>query len=179
MSRPTDERLREVFNTLEAYIERRWGIPVIIKDVPSPFTGDLDGAEIHVDYEEDIEGAVFIIAHLFGHTVQWNLCEDARKIGSVIADDPSEEMIQRLIEYEQTGCRYSLQLMHDAGIRDLDQWLSDFAACDLRYLTHFYRTGEKKEFRSFWVDGSACMEPLEIPDFQPTRWITRGEGIVV
>jgi hypothetical protein len=179
MSRPGDERLQEVFNILERYIEDRWGIPVIIRDVPSPFTGDLDGAEIHVDYEEDIEGAVFIIAHLFGHTVQWNTCADARKIGSVIAQDPSEEQIQRLVEYEQQGCRYSMQLLHDAGIHDLDQWLSDFAACDLGYLTHFYRTGEKKPFRAFWRDDQPIMEPLEIPEFHPTRWFARGDGIVI
>ena len=55
MSRPSDERLLEVFSLLEAHIERRYQIPVRINDVPDPFTGDLDGAEIHVDYREDIE----------------------------------------------------------------------------------------------------------------------------
>src|SRR4030095_16174851 len=79
--RPSDERLREAFDTLEPYIERRYGVPVIINDVPDPFTGDLDGSEIHVDYANELETAVFIIAHLFGHTVQWNLSEYARHIG--------------------------------------------------------------------------------------------------
>ena len=68
--RPSDERFREVFDTLEPYIERRYGVPVIIKDVPDPFTGDLDGTEIHVDYANDVESAVFIIAHLFGQFQQ-------------------------------------------------------------------------------------------------------------
>jgi hypothetical protein len=60
--KPDDTRLREVFNTLESYIERRYGIPVVISDVPDPFTGDLDGSEIRVDYANDVEASVFIIA---------------------------------------------------------------------------------------------------------------------
>jgi hypothetical protein len=177
--KPSDERFREVFNILEPYIERRYGIPVIIKDVPDPFTGDLDGAEIHVDYQNDIENAVFIIAHLFGHTVQWNLSEYARRIGYEVPKDPSDEKLDELERYEREACRYSLQLFHDAGVTDLDQWVADFAACDFAYLRHFYKTGQKRPFREFWKDSQPKLEPLAIPEFQPHRWISRWEGIVV
>jgi hypothetical protein len=177
--RPSDERLREVFNTVEPYIEDRYGVPVIIDDVPDPFTGDLDGSEIHVDYANEIESAVFIIAHLFGHTVQWNLSEYARRIGYEIQQNPSEEKLAELERYEREACRYSLQLFHDAGVLDLDQWIADFAACDFAYLRHFYKTGEKRPFRSFWKDGQPLLEPLPIPEFQPTRWMARWQGIVV
>jgi hypothetical protein len=176
---PSDERLREVFNTLEPYIERRYSIPVIIKDVPDPFTGDLDGSEIHVDYNNDLENAVFIIAHLFGHTVQWNLSEYARRIGYEVQQSPSDEKLAELEAYEREACRYSLQLFHDAGVRDLDQWVADFAACDFAYLRHFYKTGRKLPFRSFWKHGQPPIEPLAIPEFQPTRWMSRWQGIVV
>jgi hypothetical protein len=64
-------------------------------------------------------------------------------------------------------------------VRDLDQWFSDFANCDLCYLMHFYRTGRKTGVRSFWRDGAPRIEPLPIPVFQPTRWVSRNEGIVV
>src|SRR5678816_1996427 len=107
--RPTDDRLREVFNIVEPYIETRYGVPVIIKDVPDPFTGDLDGSEIHVDYANDIESAVFIIAHLFGHTVQWNLSEYARRIGTEAQQNPTDEKLAELEIYEREACRYSLQ----------------------------------------------------------------------
>ena len=139
----TEARLREVFNTLEQHVERRYGIPIIIRDVPSPFTGDLDGAEIHVDYAEDIESALFIIAHLF------------------------------------EACRYSMQLFHEAGVLDLDQWLSDYSSCDFAYLKHFYTTGEKLLFKHFWVNGSPLLQPKPIPPFHPTKWVSRWEGIVV
>lgn len=179
MSRPTDDRFRAIYNTLQPYIESRYGVPVLISDVTNPFTGDLDGGEIHVDYDVGVEDAVFIIAHLFGHTVQWNLSAYARGIGSVIQQNPTEERLHELHVYEREACRYSLQLFHDAGIHDVDQWLADFSACDFAYLESFYRTGAKAPFRSFWKDGQALLDPLPIPEFQPTHWVSRWKGTVV
>jgi hypothetical protein len=179
VSRPDDERLRAAFNTLEPYIERRYGIPVRIKDVPSPFTGDLDGAEIHVDYDEDIESALFIIAHLFGHTVQWNTSEAARDIGYKLYPNPTPEQARALHDYEVEACRYSMTLFQEAGVGDLDQWLSDYSACDFRYLMHFYKTNEKRPFKSFWKTGSPLLQGLPIPEFHPQKWVSRWEGIVV
>jgi hypothetical protein len=177
--RPTDDRLREVFDLVERHIERRWDIPVRIGDVPDPFTGDLDGAEIHVDYDLEAEDALFILVHLFGHTVQWNVDPELRKLGELRGAGHSPETIAALTEYERQACEYSLQLLHELGVRDLDQWLADFAACDLAYLVHFYRHGDKPPFRSFWRDGQPRLEPLAIPVFEPTRWVTRYEGIVI
>lgn len=179
MSKPSDERCLEVFTLVKTHIEERYEIPVRINDVPDPFTGDLDGAEIHVDYEENVENALFIVAHLFGHTVQWNICEESREIGSVIHDNPSNELMKKLCAYEQEACGYSMQLLHELGVHDLDQWLSDFSACDLAYLTHFYKTGEKVKFMSLWIDGTPVIPPEPLPEFQPTKWVSRWDGIVV
>lgn len=177
---PLDEaRFRAAFNRLEPYIESTYGIPVVISDVTDPFTGDLDGAEIRVDYDQSAEDALFIIAHLFGHTVQWNLSERARVIGSVVQDNPTPELLDELEAYERVACRYSLRLFHDCGVTDLDQWLSDFAACDFAYLRHFYATGEKRPFRSFWVDGTPLLTPMDIPPFEARSWHSRWQGIVV
>ena len=175
----TPERLRDVFNRIEPLIERRWGIPVRITDVPNPFTGDLDGEEILVDHDLDIEDAVFILIHLFGHTVQWNVSEGARAIGSVRRDSWSEDQLRELEAYERQACAYSLQLLHDGGVHDLDQWVANFAACDTAYLLHLYRTGQKRPFRTFWRDDAPAILPLPIPQFTPTRWISRYEGTVV
>ena len=121
----SEARFREVFDLVEAFIERRWEIPVVIRDVADPFTGDLDGAHIEVDYDQSCEDALFIIAHLFGHTVQWNTEPRARVIGTAAVKNPSEEFLSELGDYERKACRYSLQLFHDAGIRDLDQWIAE------------------------------------------------------
>ena len=76
----TEDTFLKIFNKAERYIEERHGIPVRIGDVAHPFTGDLDGAEIQVDYAENAENALFILVHLFGHTVQWNLSDAAREL---------------------------------------------------------------------------------------------------
>jgi hypothetical protein len=176
---PDEARLRQVFNRLEAYLERRYGIPVVVTDVVEPFTGDLDGAEIQLDYDQDAEAALFTLVHLFGHTVQWNLSARAREIGGEVQQNPSPELLAELEAYEEEACRYSLQLLHEAGIHDLDAWLADFARCDFGYLRHFYATGEKQPLRSFWRCGTPPLAPLAIPDFRPTRWTSRWAGTVV
>jgi hypothetical protein len=176
---PDPDRLREVFNLLERTIEDRWSIPVRIQDVPNPFTGDLDGEQILVDYDLDIEDAVFILIHLFGHTVQWNVSAERRAIGFLQPATWTEDQLREVRAYEAEACRYSLQLLHDARVFDLDQWISDFAACDIAYLLHFYKTGEKRAFRSFWHDHGEVLTPLAIPAFQPTQWMSRHQGTVV
>lgn len=176
---PTAERFREVFNLLERFIEDKYGIPVVLSDVPDPFTGDLDGAEIQVDWQNEPEDALFILVHLFGHTVQWNISPELRALGSEVEKNPTAEKLAALEHYEDEACRYSLQLLHEAGVRDLDGWLADFSRCDFAYLKNFYEKGEKLDFRGFWKHGTEPLEPLPIPQFQPERWKARWEGIVI
>ena len=91
----------------------------------------------------------------------------------------SEARLAELYDYELEAARLSLALFHEAGVTDLDQWVSDYFHCDWRYLAHFYRTGEKRPFRSFWQDGGPAIEPMEIPAFQATCWRARSGGIVL
>ena len=179
MATPPDERLRVAFALIERRIEDRWGVPVVISDVPNPYTGDLDGAEIKVDFELEPEDALFIAIHLFGHTVQWNTDEQARELGYKLYPNPDEAMLKRLHAYEYEACRYSMKLFHEAGVGDLDQWLSDYSSCDFAYLTNFYKTGTKPAFKTFWKTGSPLLTPKDIPSFVPTKWVSRWEGIVV
>lgn len=178
--KPSVERFRHAFNVLEKFVEDRYAIPIRISDVPEPFTGDLDGAEIHIDYDLHPEEGLAILAHLFGHTIQWNLSEHGRTVGVQAPDGAiSKARLQELYDYELEAARYSLQLFHDAGLTDLDQWISDYFSCDWAYLSHFYRTGEKREFFSFWIDGTPRISPLAIPPFQPQSWRGRFSGVVV
>ena len=171
---PDPDYLRAVFNRLERLIEDRWEIPVHIQDVPNPFTGDLDGEQIMVDYDLEIEDAVFILIHLFGHTVQWNLSEEYRRIGTDLSIGKGEKELQAIYAYEKNATRFSLQLMHDAGVRDLDRWMSDWWAADWKYLDHYYRTGEKLDFKTLLDPGKGEMlTPLVIPEFKPQKWLSR------
>ena len=182
MSTATDlghVRLKAIFDRIERMIEDRWEIPVRIRDVPNPFTGDLDGEQIQVDYDIEVEDALFVLVHLFGHTVQWNMSADLREIAFLKPDKWTDELLARLSAYESEACEYSLQLLHEAGVHDLDQWVADFAACDSAYLMHFYKTGEKRPFRSFWIDGNPVLTPKAIPEFKPTMWLARNDGVVI
>lgn len=176
---PSVDRFAKALNDLSPFIERTYGIPVLVGHVPKPFTGDLDGAQIIVDCDQSPEDSLFIVAHLFGHTVQWNTDADALAMGTTAIVNPTAQLLRDLRRYEQTACRYSLRILRDAGIRDLDQWLSDYAACDCAYLMHFYQTGEKREVRSFWRRGTPVVRPLLIPPFSPTRWVSRASGVVI
>lgn len=162
------------FDALKAYLERRWSIPVILTDVAEPNTGDFDGVTISVDWEVDPEVAFFVLAHLFGHTAQWATDEHARDVGhryGLIAPPP--EMFETIRLYEEEAARYSIQLLREAGLHGFEQWLSDWSAADWRYLEHFYRTGEKLDFRQFHEPGGPVLEPLPIPRFQPRKWVSR------
>lgn len=165
---------KEAYDRAERRIEERYGIPVHISDVLDPNTGDFDGMRILVDYDQDIESALFVLIHLFGHTVQWNISAEYRAIGHDLSIGKGEEELARIYDYEKNATRYSLSLLHEAGVSDLDRWVSDWWHADWRYLAHYYRTGEKLEFRSLLRPGEGeVLTPLAIPEFKPTKWISR------
>lgn len=170
-----------IFNQIERHIEGRYGIPVMISDVLDPNTGDLDGACIKVDYDQELDAALFVLIHLFGHTVQWNNSDEYRQLGLDSQPGKSEEELARVFVYERDATRYSLQLLHDIGVHSLDRWVTEWWYADWRYLEHFYRTGEKLDFRSLLVPDQSpedpeykeTLTPLPIPHFVPQRWISR------
>lgn len=177
-TRPKAEFQRAV-DAVASLISGRYGISIVTGDVGAEFKGDLDGAEIVIATGSDAETTLFLLTHLFGHTVQWNTCERSREIGLATAPGTSPEWLAELAAYETAAGRYGQTLLHEAGVRSLDQWLADYAACDAAYLRHFYATGARAGFFSFWRPGQPLLEPLPIPAFTPRRWRLRGEGIVV
>ncbi|MBE7466867.1 MAG: hypothetical protein HS116_25635 [Planctomycetes bacterium] len=165
---------KTAYDRVERHVEERYGIEVNISDVIDPNTGDFDGLRIQLDYTLDLELALFVLIHLFGHTVQWNVSEAFRKLGQDQNLRKSEAELSEIYLYERDATRYSIQLMHDAGVPDLDRWASDWFAADWAYLEHFYRTGEKLDVRKLLRTGQAePLTPLAIPDFQPQRWVSR------
>lgn len=165
---------KEAFDKVEKRIESRYGIPVMISDVLDPNTGDFDGMRIQVDHDQDLESALFVLIHLFGHTVQWNVSEEYRRLGHDLSIGKGEEELKKIYAYEKDATRISLQLLHDVGIKDLDRWVSDWWHADWKYLAHYYRTGEKLDFRTLIRPGEGeTLTPTEIPAFTPQRWLSR------
>ena len=168
------ERFKQAYDLVVRRIEDRYHIPVIIADVLDPNSGDFDGMRILVDYDQDLESALFVVAHLFGHTVQWNISAEYREIGHDLSIGKGEAELAKIYDYEKNATRYSLQLLHEAGVQDLDQWLSDWWAADWKYLAHYYRSGEKLDFRTLLAPGTAeTLTPIAVPEFQPQKWLSR------
>ena len=164
---------------IEEFVLRKYGIAVVTRDIPDPLTGDLDGLEIHVDYALTAEERLFLLAHLFGHTVQWNVNPEAFEIGRQYRPPVEANLVPALLAYEQEAARYGLFMLHEADIKDADDWFSAYSACDQAYLLHYYRTAGKGRFRDFWPETFPLIEPKQVPAFKPTRRIFRMDGIVI
>jgi hypothetical protein len=164
---------------VQEHLEQSYGIRVITRDIPDPLTGDLNGAEIHIDYAASPAERFFLLAHLFGHTVQWNVDPRAFELGKPHTPPVPESILPAIIEYEREAASYALWMLHRLDITAADQWFCDYTACDMAYLLQYYRTGEKREFRSFWRDNAPLVQPRPVPPFTPTERTFRLDGIVI
>jgi len=164
---------------VQMQIVRRYGIRVVTANVGASFVGDLDGAEIRIDPSATAEQRLFLLGHLFGHTVQWNTDERAFALGQPQLPPVSEELLPALLAYERQAAGYGVALFAGAGIGEVEPWYSNYSACDLSYLMHYYRTGEKAEFRSFWREDGPRVQPEPIPLFRPIRRVFRSTGVVI
>jgi hypothetical protein len=169
----------EYAEQVRQHLEIAYGIRVVARDIPAPLLADLDGSEIHIDPAVSPEQRLFLLAHLFGHTVQWNAQPGAFELGQRYRPPVDEDDIPAIIGYEREAASYGLELLHRAGILDMDRWFSDYGACDGAYLLHWYRTGEGREFRSFWLDDAPLVKPKPVPPFSPIKRRFRLDGVVI
>lgn len=167
-----DLGLKESFRLVRAGVENL-GLKVYIGDVLDPNTGTFDGTEIGIDYANDLEMSLFVLIHLFGHTVQWNTVPEYRTFDTKVKPGSSPELIEMARVYEENASRLGLTLLHDVGIYDRDQWLSNWCHGDWTYLSTYYRTATFPDWRQCIVDGAPRIEPLPIPKFSPQRFYPR------
>jgi hypothetical protein len=164
---------------LTKHVGDRYGVSVEVASITPPLKGDLDGSRILMGDHTTDEERLFLVAHLFGHTVQWNVSAELRRLGMTMPVKPTTEQLDALEAYEREACQYSQQALHEAGVLGLDQWLADYSACDLAFLRHVYVTGERRPFREFWRPDQPIIVPLPVPAFTPTRWRRREQAIVL
>ncbi|MBZ5530267.1 MAG: hypothetical protein LAO20_02445 [Acidobacteriia bacterium] len=163
-------------------LEKVYGIPVITRDIPDPLTGDLDGAEIDIDYLTTPEQRLFLLGHLFGHTVQWDTDPGSFELGKQVQPPVDEKLFPAILAYEGEAGRYGLTLLRESGVTsaDVHQWFSNYTASDQAYLLDFYRSGAKHhDFKSFWRDNAPLVEPKPIPPFKPKKRVFRMDGVVI
>ena len=164
---------RTVFQALVKQIEGAYSLKVNIGPVTGSYTGQFDGKEVWVDLERDPEEAVFILVHLFGHTAQWNLDENLRRLG-LSNSEVREGDLPRIYRYERQASELGLALLEETGEFRLARWLSDCFGADWKFLAHFYRTGEKLRFDRDEGADEPLLSAVRIPRFVPQRWPPRG-----
>ncbi len=170
---PTSDILQNIYNRCVDRVEKHYGIEVGISDVVDPNTGDFNGAKILIDHDQDLESALFVLIHLFGHTVQWNTSEEHRRLGLETASKIQEKDLPQIFAYEREATALALTLLHEIGVTELDQWASDWWAADWEYLRRFYQTGEKANVRHLLRAGAERIAPLPIPPFTPQSFDSR------
>jgi hypothetical protein len=164
---------RAIFQASVKQIESAYSLKVILGPVSGSYTGQFDGKTIWVDLDRDPEEALFILVHLFGHTVQWNLDENLRQLG-LANSGVKEEDLPRIYQYERQASQLGLALLQEADEFRLARWLSDCFGADWKFLAHFYRTGGKLRFERKEGADEPLLSPLTIPRFVPQRWPPRG-----
>ena len=137
-----------------------------------PKLGIFDGLKMTIDPAVDFEMQCFLVLHLFGHSVQWVALSYQPEILGV-SDRDLEVILMRWSVTSATPPRFGLQLLHEAGITDLDHWFCDFAETDWKYVETFYRTGSIPSWATCVVRNTKPVEPLPIPPWR-SGWLRRG-----
>jgi len=167
-----DLQLKECFRAVRAGVEN-YGLKVYIAYVLDPNPVPSDGTETGIDYANDLEMSLCVLVHLFGHTVQWNTVPEYRNFESKVKPGSAPDLIEQARVYELNASRLGLQLLHELGVRDRDQWLSNWCLGDWTYLSTYYRTAKLPAWSDCIVHDAPLIEPLAIPSFEPQRFYPR------
>lgn len=146
------------------------------------FKGDLDGKRIFIGIHLSSEEKLFNLVHLAGHSVQWNVDELLRTMGSELYKHPGDKLLKKLQAYEWQANCYGLTILHNAGIINLDDWLSKKYTLDMLYLTHFYKTGKKLKRVTKLAKAypfKRRLKAIPLPDFTPTPGHRTRNGLVI
>lgn len=161
---PSSEITRLWTKTSSAVVKR--GFVLEYRDLEPPRTGIFDGLRIVIDPDVAMEMQCFILLHLFGHSVQWIAPELEHKLSALQHTLEKEAFLQVLREYEYEAAEFGIRLLHDAGVRHLDGWYSDFVATDWRYVERYYREDCIPPWGECVVAGAPIISPAKIPDLR-------------
>src|SRR5262245_44124202 len=156
------ERLVPLWTTVTSGVIKR-GFRLEYRDLEPPRTGVFDGLKIMIDPDVDFEMQAFILLHLFGHSVQWVAPSLTHKLEALQHTTDKERFMQVLRDYEYEAAGFALTLLYELGVRDLDDWFSDFVATDWRYVERYYREDRIPPWDECIVSGAPTIQPLPIP----------------
>jgi hypothetical protein len=96
---------RDASNAVTQHVNARYGVSVEMASIELPLKGDLDGSRILIGDHNTDEEQLFLVAHLFGHTVQWNVSADLRRLGMTMPVKPTSHELDALEAYERPCSR--------------------------------------------------------------------------
>jgi hypothetical protein len=166
----SEDYFRLIQSILTQYLSFQFGLPVIEKDVVDKacYVGSFDGETIAIRSDLGPQHATFLIAHLFGHTVQ--SCGPNKEAYSLIEMSPSftnvknlsEHAFERLRYYENEAAEFAIMLLEDVFGKILNQWYSDWAVADWEYFTGI--TSVNKHSRAIKVEyGKSRIRAKAVP----------------
>lgn len=144
----------------------KYGFVIEYRDLEAPRTGIFDGLRISIDPDVDFEMQCFILLHLFGHSIQWTAPSLREKLAALKDSTDKTVFMRALHDYEFQAARFGMQLLRQVGVRDLDQWYSDFVETDWRYVERYYETGLIPPWHECLAHNQPLIEPLAIPPIE-------------
>lgn len=161
---PTDDLVRMWIATTSAIV--KYGFEIRYHDLEPPRTGTFNGRVISLDPDVGFEMQCFILLHLFGHSVQWVAPSLEGSLDDLQNTTDRDHFLKELRRYEFEAAQFGIQLMHESGIDDLDQWYSDFVETDWQYVRRYYVEGEIPLWADCRTTGMPLIEPARIPALQ-------------
>jgi hypothetical protein len=142
------------------------GFAIEYRDLEPPRTGIFDGLRIVIDPDVGFEMQCFLLLHLFGHSVQWVAPSLEHKLDDLQNTQDRARFMKVLHDYEFEAAGFGLQLLHDLGVTQLDQWYSDFVETDWRYVERYYETDRIPPWEECVVSGCQLITPIVIPELK-------------
>jgi hypothetical protein len=141
----------------------KYGFAIEYRDLEPPRTGIFDGLRIVIDPDVGFEMQCFLLLHLFGHSVQWVAPSIEHKLGELQHTEDRTRFMQVLHDYEFEAAGFGLQLLHERGVVQHDQWYSDFVHTDWKYVERYYDTSQLPPWNECVVSGCPLIQPHTIP----------------
>jgi hypothetical protein len=173
---------KELLNRCERVV-KELGLEIhYTHNLDSFYKGDLDGKRIFIGNHLSDDDKLFNLLHLSGHSVQWNVDDFLRNLGSHLFLHPDDKLLKKLQTYEWQANCYALSILHKAGEKTMDGWLTKKYVTDMLYLTYFYKTGKKlkrvtKLAKSYPF--KKRLKPKRIPAFVPEAMKRTRNGLVI
>ena len=144
----------------------KYGFAIEYRDLEPPRTGIFDGLRIVIDPDVGFEMQCFLLLHLFGHSVQWVAPSIAHKLDALQHTEDRQRFMEVLRAYEFEAAGFGLQLLHERGIVDQDQWYSDFVQTDWRYVERYYQTDRLPPWEECVVSEQPLIDARPIPELR-------------